>query len=603
MTRLQKLLSVLAVLSILAVSLYVSAKHRVTQSVDTSNQSAVTTTTTPTTPEVNPNDIKIDAGTNYGLLDPKMAVYPDSVQYRDLADITTGEYAGYHHVMAFFIEGPGGPTIYSFISKDYKTFLLDSTETVDFGEGSIIDTQKVTGTAVIPSLFPETIVRGNFVYVRSSPFEDVPKMNELHQITSLIPGLTMYNQDSPFNTRPPYEGDGTPLDVQAGRKMTMQANIVVNDGTNLFYLYTFKTKEMYDRQQKYQATNKYGEDYADLYTANDLAMSGAHYSTYGGTFPGACGATGNTYALSGVADSDFVQIGTTKAGVALYVPKDANSLLNKAEYYQKVDAFNQGDPSYRKYYLDENKLSAFPTYEEYVAKNPLLAFKDAFGRWIGVGEFEYQLPGGCGKPVIYLYPPKPTAVSVSFLTHVKIDRAIPSYTNKWNVEAYPDGTLRDLQPNATNCATIDYSLPGGDYAKEACPKATYPYLYWSGNTQNVYPQPTTGWVVSKDELAQLLASKLTDMGLSEKEKDDMTSYWVPEMLAKNAPYYRVSFIQTKDMNAFIPMQVTPTPDTVFRIFLDWQPLSKKPTTSLAPEKIDRLDRSGFTLVEWGGLRQ
>ena len=119
----------------------------------------------------------------------------------------------------------------------------------------------------------------------------------------------------------------------------------------------------------------------------------------------------------------------------------------------------------------------------------------------------------------------------------------------------------------------------------------------------MYPQQATGWVVSKAELAQLLASKLADMGLSDKEKGDMTSYWVPEMLAKNAPYYRVSFIQTKDMNTFIPMKVTPTPDTVFRIFLDWQPLLKKPTTALAPEHIDHLDRKGFTLVEWGGLRQ
>ena len=93
------------------------------------------------------------------------------------------------------------------------------------------------------------------------------------------------------------------------------------------------------------------------------------------------------------------------------------------------------------------------------------------------------------------------------------------------------------------------------------------------------------------------------MGLSDKEKEEMTSYWVPEMLAKNAPYYRISFIQTKDMNAFIPMKVTPIPDTVFRIFLDWQPLSAKPTIALAPESLDHLNRQGFTFVEWGGLRQ
>ncbi len=189
------------------------------------------------------------------------------------------------------------------------------------------------------------------------------------------------------------------------------------------------------------------------------------------------------------------------------------------------------------------------------------------------------------------------------MTPTHIDRAIPNYDGAWNVLAHPDGTLLDLQKEKTICEKINYSLSGAEYAKDACRNATYPYLYWSGTTANAYPNQDKGWVVSKSELPEFLSSKLIEMGLSEKERGDMMSFWIPEMQSKNVLYYRVAFIQTDEMNTFIPMKVTPKPDTTFRIFLDWQPLSEKPGKAPLPQKLEYLQRNGFTLVEWGGLRQ
>ncbi|HUD20559.1 MAG TPA: hypothetical protein VMQ44_00625, partial [Candidatus Saccharimonadales bacterium] len=118
-----------------------------------------------------------------------------------------------------------------------------------------------------------------------------------------------------------------------------------------------------------------------------------------------------------------------------------------------------------------------------------------------------------------------------------------------------------------------------------------------------YPTASGGWVVARANIAEFLTQKLADMGLSEKERTDMTSYWIPKLLKKDMPYYRISFFQTATMNAFIPMKVTPNPDTAFRVFLDWSPLASVPNVLPQPQTLTHLVRKGFTLVEWGGLEQ
>jgi hypothetical protein len=86
-----------------------------------------------------------------------------------------------------------------------------------------------------------------------------------------------------------------------------------------------------------------------------------------------------------------------------------------------------------------------------------------------------------------------------------------------------------------------------------------------------------------------------------KEINDFIEYWHGEMLKKNAPYYRISFMQTGIMNTFIPMTVTPSPDTSIRVFLDWEPLSEFKT--IVPQQLVKTSRQGFTMVEWGGLKR
>ncbi len=180
---------------------------------------------------------------------------------------------------------------------------------------------------------------------------------------------------------------------------------------------------------------------------------------------------------------------------------------------------------------------------------------------------------------------------------------IPTYNGQWDVLANPDGELKDLQPQETDCDKINSSVAGSEYAQDACRRGIYPYLYWEGQTSGSYPIANGGWIVSKNEVAGFLDGKLTEIGLTEKEKTDMMSYWLPQLMSKNAPYYRLSFFQTQTMNKFIPTQVSPKPDSVLRIFLDWSALASMPSTQPVPEVLNHFDRKGFVMVEWGGLKQ
>jgi len=210
--------------------------------------------------------------------------------------------------------------------------------------------------------------------------------------------------------------------------------------------------------------------------------------------------------------------------------------------------------------------------------------------------------GGCGKPVVYLYSEKPTDIHLSFLSSVSLNTQIPFYNNGWFVKAQPDGRLTDLQPQYTDCSKIDSLKFGSEYANNSCKTNNYPYIYWSGKSmENSYPKADGGWVVERKNLKIFMDQKLKEIGLTEKESNDMTSYWIPKMNEKNSPYYRISFLTTKQMNEFVPMNVRPVPDSVLRVFLDFKPLNSKPIVDPIPQQFGKFNRHGFTLVEWGGL--
>ena len=64
------------------------------------------------------------------------------------------------------------------------------------------------------------------------------------------------------------------------------------------------------------------------------------------------------------------------------------------------------------------------------------------------------------------------------------------------------------------------------------------------------------------------------------------------------PYIFVTFLPQTEFDKVAPLYVDPAPDTVIRVFMDYQPLDK-PITMREPF-IMTPERKGFTVVEWGG---
>jgi len=178
------------------------------------------------------------------------------------------------------------------------------------------------------------------------------------------------------------------------------------------------------------------------------------------------------------------------------------------------------------------------------------------------------------KPVIYLYPEKEMLVSVVVKPKNGISISIPPYLNGWNVTAKPDGSI----------------INSADGKK-------YPYLFWESS--NYEPKEITeGFVVRTIDLASFFKEKLTTIGLNVTEIQNFTEYWIPILDKKQ--YYLISFYSDKTIDSMAPLTITPKPQTVIRVFFDSKPLDAP--IKIKTQQIKSIQRTGFTVVEWGGMK-
>jgi len=175
------------------------------------------------------------------------------------------------------------------------------------------------------------------------------------------------------------------------------------------------------------------------------------------------------------------------------------------------------------------------------------------------------------KPVIYLYPQEETQVSVKLDFDGILTCTYPAYNNGWNVEAYPDGTI----------------INDADNQK-------YSYLFWEGESNTQYDF-SKGFVVAGADTTSFLQQKLSYMGLMPKEYNEFIVYWLPQM--QNNAYNLITF-QGADYTNSAKLDISPTPDSVLRVFMAYKPLKEK--ISLQEEPLQPFVRKGFTVVEWGG---
>ena len=174
------------------------------------------------------------------------------------------------------------------------------------------------------------------------------------------------------------------------------------------------------------------------------------------------------------------------------------------------------------------------------------------------------------KPVIYLYPECETEVRVELDFNGRLTSTYPAYRNGWEVTAQPDGTLTD------------------DSGRE------YYCLFWEGETEVGYDL-STGFCISGEDTAAFLEDALRRLGLTDKEANEFIIYWLPKMEV-NA-YNLIAFQQDIYTDNAV-LNVTPAPDSMLRVFMAWKAVPAP--VEIEAQELHGFERSGFTVVEWGG---
>lgn len=177
------------------------------------------------------------------------------------------------------------------------------------------------------------------------------------------------------------------------------------------------------------------------------------------------------------------------------------------------------------------------------------------------------------KPAIYLYPKTRQTVFVQVNPQNGwMTVSDPLYGNGWVVEALPDGF-------------INYN------------NKTYRHLFYEA----MLPTPKMSQefdVIDGANLKIELQNLGKKLSLSDREAKELSDYWSAKLPNKN--YYQVGLMTGAQVDQIEPMKVSPAPESVWRVRLIFKGLDQK---IAPPNPISQLnfERTGFSLVEWGGF--
>ena len=174
---------------------------------------------------------------------------------------------------------------------------------------------------------------------------------------------------------------------------------------------------------------------------------------------------------------------------------------------------------------------------------------------------------------MYLYPKQTTEVEVKLGNPEYLSCTYPKYINGWKVIANPDGSL------------IDRITGRKLYA-----------LYWEGNNIPKKINMHEGFCIKGENTAGFLEEKLAILGLSDREAEEFIVYWLPKM--EDNKYNFIRFETMEEQEKAMPLEVTPKPDNIIRIMMDWKALEEK--IEVEEQELTTPSREGYTVVEWGG---
>ncbi len=178
------------------------------------------------------------------------------------------------------------------------------------------------------------------------------------------------------------------------------------------------------------------------------------------------------------------------------------------------------------------------------------------------------------KPIIYIYPEKDTKVKIKVKKPKKLTCTYPKYNDGWNVLAKPNGDLIDLKTNRNLYA-----------------------LYWEG-INTVRPNFKEGFIVEGEKVSEFLEEKLEILGLNEREAEEFIIYWLP-LMEKNK-YNYIRFETLDEINKNMELEIDPKPETLIRINMEFKGIIRP--FNIVEQKLEKVERKGYTVVEWGGTK-
>lgn len=266
-------------------------------------------------------------------------------------------------------------------------------------------------------------------------------------------------------------------------------------------------------------------------------------------------------------ESSIEVVGKTSTGEDIYAFKDMNHPVLKRSM-ESMESFVgttvnlDSDIDYTEMY----DLDVVP--KQYLK----LFYKNNFGQLIGFTNERLIPPVECGKPVVYLYPEKEMDISVEVFPRGGVTISEPDYNDGWNVTAYPDGSVVNHADGKTYTSLFWESESYGDYIAEQ------------------------GFVISDAHKAKELNDILVRYGFNDLEREEFLEYWTVKL--QGSDYYFAGLLPQYELDKVAPLEITPAPDKVYRLFFNFFPVEKN-FPHMEPVVIP-MERDGYVVTEWGG---
>ncbi len=181
----------------------------------------------------------------------------------------------------------------------------------------------------------------------------------------------------------------------------------------------------------------------------------------------------------------------------------------------------------------------------------------------------------------------------------------PEKTQDMTVSINPIGGIAYVQPAFTGSSDLSWSFTADRSGRLAFQNSiTKNALHWE---YYKYPlvqayKPTMktsspGFSIPSEEIKPFVSELARRIGLNNEERDNLLSELNRQSSSIDKPYVKISFVSEEFLNTYLPLTVTPKPDSISRIYLEIIPTQSR--DSIPSPRLPHIDRSGSVVVETG----